>query len=355
MSNSASILNSFAQITHRSIGNDSFQKWFTKIGWKVYVEIAVSKDSSTLKEIEILFSVLFTDKSNDLDNVLQNLRQKLGNHEDFEKFLNTFFYTTLIFYTKSFDNHPDGWEKTADLVNAFRRLISYCSSKENDPIFIFEDAMINTMEEIRSSKSSFSVFNTYLGVPIQYPATVLHTDNQSIIIRTKPIQILASLFQKGIYVLKNELLDYDVFASTKIVNIQGERCLRLYNFNPLNASFSHRQQVRVQTQSPFSVLLSIGNITYNCSTYDISLKGAAITYHEMIDITPNQEVFLTLPPQITSTSVKIKGKFLLRSAYENGFKYHFKLYPSLAQENLISYYISTREQQIIQILRRKAQ
>lgn len=355
MNDISAILASFRRIPHRSIGNDTFRKWFTKIGWKVYSDLATSIDRSALKDIELLFITLFSNRSDDLDGVIQLIRQKLGNHNDFEKFLNTLLYQTLIYYTKSFENNPEGWNILSDIISAFQKLILYCSDKENDPVYVFEDVMINAMEEMRSSKTLFPVLNTYFGVPIQFPATVVHTDDNSIIIKTKPIQIIAALIQKGIYILKNDWIDNDVFASVKVVNVQGERCLRLYNFNPLRTSFFQRQQVRVQTQAPFSVQVSFGNTIHSCSAHDISLKGSALTHHELIEIAPDQDVILIFPPQITSTAMRIKAKFVLRSSYESGYKYHFKLYPTLAQENLISYYISAREQQIIQSLRRKSQ
>lgn len=355
MTNTQNILSQFRRIPHRSVGNDTFREWFTKIAWKVYSETTSSIEKSTLKDIELFFNTLFTNKSNDLDEVILLMRKKLRNHSDFEKFLNTLLYQILIYYIKSFDNHPDGWKILSDFIEASQEISAYCSQKENESIVAFDDIFINTMETLRTSKEAFNVLNTYLGVPIQYPASVIHTENDSIIIRTHPIQIISAIIQKGIYIVKNDRIQNDIFASVKVVNIQGQRYLRLYNFNPLRSSLSHRQHIRVQTPAPYTIQLTYGTAVQNCNAHDLSLKGVALVHNEIINISEDQEVILTLPTQITSTAIRLKAKFIFRSSYENRYKYHFKIYPTLSQENLISRYISAREQQIIQSLRHKAQ
>jgi hypothetical protein len=48
---------------------------------------------------------------------------------------------------------------------------------------------------------------------------------------------------------------------------------------------------------------------------------------------------------------EVQGQLVFKSAYEGGYKYHFKITPMLQQEAELSKYIAKREQEIIKQLR----
>lgn len=216
---------------------------------------------------------------------------------------------------------------------------------------VFEDALIHIFEELRQMNKTITVLNTFLGVPIEYKAKIIHTDADSIVIQTNPIQRSAAIAQKGIYLLKNNEYRNDIYASVNPIEIDGKDYLRLTRFDQLESSLFHRQSLRVQPQQayPFDVLYQ--SINYIFKVFDISIGGMAATSIIAYNFPLNVEMSILLPREIAGRISKVKGKFVYKSSYEKGYKYHFKIELTTQQEKEVSYYIRERETEIIKILR----
>ena len=347
-------INVFKSLVHPNFDANAFRSTFIKAAWKVYAEsekelVAQSRFQQLLGN---LYDWLFLEKKGDYATVFSDIRELFRNSEAVEHFFSDTFYIVLNYYIKSFYGNLGGWEKIILFSTAIERFITHASNRlDDESFFVFEDAFINALEKLRQRAQPITVLNTYYGVPIQYPAHILHTDIQSAIIRVHPLQETAAILQNGIYILKNGQLINDVYASVTPTFMDGERVLELKRFDQLQTSLFHRQSIRVHPPKPFSFTVQHPKLTLHCNLFDISIGGIAVTSKHAYSLPTLSEVSLVFPQEIMGNSLEFKGQLVYKSSYEGGYKYHFKIIPTLQQEGELSKYITKREQEIIKKLR----
>jgi hypothetical protein len=76
-----------------------------------------------------------------------------------------------------------------------------------------------------------------------------------------------------------------------------------------------------------------------------------VTSKQLYALSPFSEVILQFPSEIIGQSPAVKGELVFKSSYEGGYKYHFKIEPTLQQEGELTKYIKKREQELIKKLR----
>lgn len=344
----------FHSLSHPNFDIQAFRLIFIKAAWKAYTDIVKQPVSQSHFQnlLNPLFLSLFVDKDREIENDIHEIRDLFSELEDIELFFSDTFYIVLNHYIKSFYGTIGGWEKIIALTSAIENFIAHIAKRLGDEsFFIFEDALINALELLRQRSDGITVLNTYYGVPIQYPAQILHTDKQSVIIRAHPLQETAAILQNGIYLLKNDHIMHDVFASVNPIILNGERVLKLSRFDQLETSLFHRQSIRVQPQEPYLLTIVHSSITLRTQVYDISIGGIAVTSQHPYSLSLLNEVRLVFPLEIMPQSCEMDGRLVYKSAYEGGYKYHFKIFPTLQQEIDLSKYIARREQEIIKKLR----
>lgn len=347
-------INVFMSLFHPELDKNSFRVTFIKAAWKAYTDqvkepISQSQFQSIIVE---MYDWLFLDKKCDHVSILSRIRELFRNSEEVELFLSNTFYILLNHYIKSFYGHLGGWDKIIPFATAIERFITYVSNRlDDESFFIFEDALINAIEKLRQRAETITVLNTYYGVPIQYPAEILHTDPESVIIRVHPLQETAAILQNGIYLLKNSQFMNDIYASVNPVMIDGSRVLELTRFDQLENSLFHRQSVRVQPSQPIQFTIIERGVNIRCALYDLSIGGIAVTSKHAYPLAYKEEVNLIFPSEIIGSINEVSGELVFKSSYEGGYKYHFKISPTLQQESELGKYIARREQEIIKKLR----
>lgn len=347
-------INVFTSLFHPELDKNSFRVTFIKAAWKVYTDqvketISQSHFQSIIVE---MYDWLFLDKKCDHVSILSRIRELFRNSEEVELFLSNTFYILLNHYIKSFYGHLGGWDKIIPFATAIERFITYVSNRlDDESFFIFEDALINAIEKLRQRAETITVLNTYYGVPIQYPAEILHTDPESVLIRVHPLQETAAILQNGIYLLKNSQFMNDIYASVNPVMIDGSRVLELTRFDQLENSLFHRQSVRVQPSQPIQFTIMKRGVNIRCALYDISIGGIAVISKHAYPLAYKEEVNLIFPSDIIGSVTEVSGELVFKSSYEGGYKYHFKISPTLQQESELGKYIARREQEIIKKLR----
>lgn len=337
---------------HHNLDIPTFRELFVKAAWKTY-STTQSHSDNTIKEVFGEFcDILFTTEHHRLESIVTTIRSYFHTDDAFEQFIHNTFYTILNYYIKSFyTNRPDGWGKIAAFASTVEELVGYILNPHTDPVFNFEDTLIDIIETLRRQEKNLNVLNTYLGVPIQYPARIVHTDEESIIIETHPIQEKVALLQNSIYLLKTFDITTDVFASVVPVCINEKNYLRLYRFEQLQTSLFHRQNIRVRPFDPLNFTIVQHNENpIVCHAYDLSLGGVALTSLHSYEIM-SHNLMLDFPTEILGAHNKIKAKMVFKSSYESGYKYHFKIFPTLQQESELGKYVTRREQEIIKSLR----
>lgn len=347
-------INIFTSLFHPDLDKNAFKVIFVKAAWKAYADqvkepIAQSQFQKLISE---LYDWLFLDKKIDHVSILSRIRELFRNSEAVELFLSDTFYIVLNHYIKSFYGHLGGWDKIIPFATAIERFITYVSERlDDETFFIFEDALINVIEKLRLRAETIMVLNTYYGVPIQYPAEILHTDPESVIIRVHPLQETAALLQNGIYLLKNSQFMNDIYASVNPVIIEGTRVLELTRFDQLENSLFHRQSVRVQPAQPIQFSIIDRGLNVRCALYDLSIGGIAVTSKHAYPLAYKEDVMLMFPVEILGMVTEVSGELVFKSSFEGGYKYHFKISPTLQQESELGKYIARREQEIIKKLR----
>ncbi|MFY9143194.1 PilZ domain-containing protein [Sulfuricurvum sp.] len=350
--------NSFLAVFHSlenpNFDTQAFRLIFVKAAWKAYTGIVKQSISQSDFQnlLNPLFISLFVEKDAEIENNIHAIRDLFRDPEEIELFFSDTFYIVLNHYIKSFYGTIGGWDKIIALTSAIENFIAHVAKRFGDEsFFIFEDALINALELLRQRSETITVLNTYYGVPIQYPAQILHTDKQSVIIRVHPLQETAAILQNGIYLLKNDHIIHDVYASVIPMILNGERVLKLSRFDQLETSLFHRQSIRVQPQEPYLFTIVHSSITLRAQVYDISIGGIAVTSQHPYSLSLLNEVRLVFPSEIMPQSCDMEGRLVYKSGYEGGYKYHFKIFPTLQQEVDLSKYIARREQEIIKKLR----
>jgi len=347
-------LSVFKALSHTGFDSQTFRSVFIKAAWKSYTDSEQQPISqSRFQNIIVpLFNALFLDNQKEIDKVISEIRELLVEQEKIERFLSDTFYIVLNYYIKSFYGLTGGWEKIAPFASAIERFIAYVAQRfENESFFLFEDALINTLEMLRKNSESIMVLNTYYGVPIEYPAQILHTDTNSVVLNVHPLQETAALLQNGIYVLQNNHFKNDIYASVNPVIIEGKRFLELSRFDELETSLFHRQSIRVHPYQPYQFTIIHPSLTLQAQAYDISIGGIAVTSKQFYSLSPFIDVVLIFPSEIMGQKSEVKGQLVFKSAYEGGYKYHFQITPTISQEAELSKYIARREQEIIKKLR----
>ena len=349
-------INVFTSLFHPELDKNSFRVTFIKAAWKAYTDqvkepISQSQFQSIIVE---MFNWLFLDKKCDHASILSRIRELFRNSEEVELFLSDTFYILLNHYIKSFYGHLGGWDKIIPFATAIERFITYVSNRlDDESFFIFEDALINALEKVRKRSETIMVLNTYYGVPIQYPAQILHTEPDSVILRVHPLQETAALLQNGIYLLQKGELIYDVYASVSPIMVEGSRALELSRFDQLETSLFHRQSVRVQPAMALEFGVIDQKSRFKCHLYDISIGGIALISKHKYLLNNAQDIKLVFPKEIVSNGTEVLGRLVFKSSFEGGYKYHFKLEPTLQQEDELSRYITHREQELIKKLRQE--
>jgi hypothetical protein len=347
-------INVFKSLVHPNFDTNQFRQTFIKAAWKVYAEREQELVSQNRFQqlIGNLYDWLFLEKKGDYGTVLSDVRDLFRNSEAVELFFSDTFYIVLNYYIKSFYGNLGGWDKIILFSTAIEKFITHASNRlDDESFFIFEDILINALEKLRQHAQPITVLNTYYGVPIQYPAHILHTDIQSVIIRVHPLQETAAILQNGIYLLKNTQLINDVYASVNPKIVDGERVLELKRFDQLETSLFHRQSIRVQPAEPLLFTINHPSLSFRCHLYDLSIGGIAVTSPHPYSLAISNKVTLTFPIDILGVLVEVAGQIVYKSSYEEGYKYHFKIEPTLQQEGELSKYIKKREQEIIKKLR----
>lgn len=347
-------LNVFNSLSHPHFDLKSFRPIFIKAAWKAYNDIEHEPISQSRFQnlMGPLFDALFLEKNQEVEHTLHDIRELLVDQNRVEHFFSNTFYIVLNQYIKSFYGNIGGWEKIVPFTSAIEQFIAYVAERvEDKSFFVFEDVLINTLEMLRQQSQSITVLNTYYGVPIQYPAQIVHTDAKSIILRVHPLQETAALLQNGIYLIKNNHFANDIYASVNPIILKGERLLELSRFDNLETSLFHRQSIRVYPHQPYTFTIIYPSFTLQTYAYDISIGGIAVTSKHFYSLPPFVDAILLFPSEIMGQTCKVQGQLVFKSAYEGGYKYHFKITTTLQQETDLGKYIAKREQEIIKKLR----
>ncbi|MEA3523152.1 MAG: PilZ domain-containing protein [Campylobacterota bacterium] len=360
--NDFNFLTIFSNISHAyfqiKLHDDIFHKAFTQTAKKEFAQddhdISISYINNLSQD---LFEALFLKKQKNLRMTISEIQSLIRTPYTLESFLSNYFYIVLNEYIKSFYNHRLGWKRISRFSAAIEDFIDWCQTLEHqneENLFYLtpEDRIVANLEDIRKKKVKINVLNTYQGVPIQYKASVVHTAENCVYLKTHPIQEAAARDQKGIYILGTGSIEYDIYAQIKLVKYKGHTLLELRSFNILKESLSQRQGVRVQPKESIALTLLHAKRSFKVHLFDISLGGLAIITSQKVDIPEFTPIQIRISELLFGKTITINATFVQTSKFEENKKLHFKLNLKSSQETLLSRYIAKRQNEIIQTLKK---
>ncbi len=347
----------FTNISHEYFQIDLHQKSINKAFLQVAKKMLLSDELESKILSNTLYKALFFDEEHNLRTLLSQIHHHLKEPYTLENFLSNYFYIILNHYVKSFYGHRLGWKRISRFSSAIENFIDWSQTidyriEDESNLLSPEEQAIANLEIIREKKVKITVLNTYRGVPIQYKASVVHTTQNSVFLKTHPIQEAAAKEQGAIYILGNAPLEYDLFAQTKPVRYKGHILLELKEFNILKNSLFQRQSIRVQPKLQVQLQLQYDKLNYKVQLFDISLGGLAIITTQRLAIEKYASLKIKIPDTLFGKEASFNATLIQSSRFEESEKYHFNLNLTTSQETLLSRYITKQQNEIIQDLKR---
>jgi hypothetical protein len=345
----------FRDLSHAHFNIYTFRPIFMRAAWKAYRDSEcdhILSDKFQLL-IEPLFDSLFTESEESIGGIMIDIIDLFKNIQQAEQFLHNTFHIVFNIYVKSFYGMSGGWHKIIPFAKAIEHFITHILDLygEDKSALLFQYNTIESLRELQQQNKSIIVLNTYCGVPIQYEAQIIQIDAESILIKAHPLQETAAVLENKIYLLKNEQLLYDAYATVIPTYVNGERLLKLSRFNQSKTSLFQRQSIRVHPSRSFILEVIHNAVHLKFKLHDISLGGVATISKYTHIIGSNTEATLHFPEEMMGQIQGVKGNLISSSSHQEGQRYHFKIKSTRQQEFYLGKYIAKRQQEIIKKLR----
>jgi len=332
-----------------------FEKAALSVAKKLNLEI--SKDllgfSCMLYESLFLHHSLFWQKA------VINFAKK-NSKEKTEKFLSMTFYIFLNKISKFLYDNKLSWNLMRETYKAMDQTISYLNSEtitereeketqNNNKIrTLTPSALVEVFKKALQKDPILKLYNTYKGIPIEKSAKLIAVENGTPIIKPHPLQEAAAMYQKKIFIRKNNSLPYDMEAKFEIVNYHRERVFKIKNIKRKN--LINRKYLRIKPQEPLFAQVDLFPKNQIMKVDDISLGGLSLVKESRSLFSFPKEVVIHLP--ITpKRALEVYAHLIKVTKMENGFKYHFDIEQDKNNENILSEFIAKNQLQIIQELK----
>jgi len=311
---------------------------------KSYPQIEIQKEIIN-RFYESLFIEPYLNKGN-LSYVTEFLNYLQEKHINIEILNKTFLflvnqYIKYIFPTSNIEN-----------LKTFVLLLDFYAENLKNRVEItnIDNSLPKEIYKIFKNRQTIYVFGVYKGIPISHPSKILAISKKekSIKVNANNYQIIASKFQKEIYILepKTNLTLKALVIDTDPV----KKILTLVNLEKVKRSMAKRNYLRVQPKEEIKAYI-INKEVYEGIIYDISIKGISILSKKLpLEINQFINVKFTLPIKKELYEFYIMAQLRSISSYNEKIRYHFYFEPNKKEEILLEKYIKAREKEIIREL-----
>jgi hypothetical protein len=296
-----------------------------------------------------LYEYLFINKNFEKITIntstLNELKEANVNLEDIFNKLFLILANSFIKHVLKEKNSIHELKKMSSLLEFY---IDYISYYIKEPIAINSKLPKEIKEYFITNKKVY-IFNVYKGVPIAN-STTIHTLNEekgTIEVSANYYQIVASKFQKEIYILEpNSNKTFKAFIQKAYPQ---RKTLELFNIEKVTRKTPKRNYIRVQPKEDIIATIKTQNGAYETIIYDISLKGCALLSNKKIPIEIGDFVKLSFTLNENTFNLEAELKSITK-LNKNSYRYHFYFEPNPKEETLIEKYITTREKEIVKEL-----
>ncbi len=349
----------FTLIEHQKFSAKSYRQQFVKSFLELsshYTKPSFNR-SAKLKVAATLYDKFFLHKKVDISSELQLLHRYKKPQANLEYLLSDLFFRFLSDYTHALISRTSDWKHLNSIIEAIDHFLKECrhitpdlsdESHESDGV-IPDDMAISFLERQRRASKKIRVLNTYHGIPVEFAAKIVHTSANKVLIKAHALQDIAATYQGGIYILCEQEFGHDLFAKVVPRVIKGHDLLDLSQFDKLTSGIHKRQTVRVAPVSKTTVLIN----NYSVSLFDISLGGVSVVSSRDLKLELYEHITLKIPDTLCGNILLLEGDLIHVSKFEDGYKYHFQLDITPAQESDLGKYIYKRQNEIIGELKEK--
>jgi len=204
------------------------------------------------------------------------------------------------------------------------------------------------LEKIYSKKLNLILFGVYKGIPISNKTKIIkiHKNKNLIEVKANHYQIIASKFQKDIYLLDSNT-NKTFKAYVKDI-IAYKSILLLSDIKEIKRESLKRNYIRVQPKSTLYATISINQKVHTGKIYDLSIKGISIISEKELNLNINETVLIKFKlPTNDKFLFNFTAELRSISYFDNFYRYHFYFEPTPSEEEKLEKYITKREKEII--------
>lgn len=274
-------------------------------------------------------------------------------YSDFENLLETIHIGVTDFVPK-----PINMEL---LKSALMKGIDYLLRKEESMVMDdldidYDNDILNALVNIKKLGNEIQLVNHYRGVPIIHNGTIKKLDNDFVIISTLQIQRLAMQYEQ-MTTIASDFFSGEIEADFKSANDMTSDVV-LTNLRFVEISVRKRENVRVEIDKNFYMVLHKDKQNFTAKVIDISVKSAHVKIDSGMKIDEGEELLIVLKFQYTqktmyhefkhSDSIKCKAKVLRKNIVNNDMYLVVIFEMSKHEEQILSKFIYHREIELIE-------
>ena len=316
---------------------------FSELIKKSYPQIEIQQEIIDKFYESLFIKPYLKGNLSDIIEFLNYLQQK---HIDIEIINKAFLFLTNQYIKYIFSTSNIEKLKTLVLLLDF-----YVENlKSHIEIINIDNSLPKEIYKIFKNQQTIYVFGVYKGIPISHPSKILaiNKKEKSIKVNANNYQIIASKFQKEIYILEPKT---NLTLKALVIDIDPiKKILTLVNLEKVKRSITKRNYLRVQPKEEIKAYI-IDKEIYEGIIYDISIKGISILSKKLpLEINQFINVKFTLPIKKELYEFYIMSQLRSISSYNGKIRYHFYFEPNKKEEILLEKYVKAREKEIIREL-----
>ena len=318
---------------------------FLQILKRNYPQIVLTKKTKSL--ISSFYESLFINPALKTGNFIPLIKMKqfLMEERINEKILNKTFLLLSNHYIKYIFSSSE-LEKLKTLIILLDFYVQFINSHiKEEPI---TSRIPSFIEKLYKSETSLILFGVYKGIPISNKTKIisLNKNNETIMVNANNYQLIASKFQKEIYLL--DIKTNKTFKAYVKDIIPYKKILVLSDIKEIKRSALKRNYIRVQPKEDIKAIISLNNHNFYGKIYDLSVKGVSIISEESLPININDIVNIKFKLFTNKETIfNFSSELRSISKYDNFYRYHFYFEPTPSEEGELEKYITRREKEII--------
>jgi len=251
----------------------------------------------------------------------------------------------------------------SDMAPKLSHATSICDMGFSDDILLsHNNKVIDIFSNMKNNQQSVVFLNFYKGVPISSKASVIDIDGENVTFKIDRLQEMAMKLEGEAFIVKNEYFSKHLKADILDSNFQTNTVI-LTNFIYLfNRPAVQREYTRVYPDITTNVYLHhVDNLQTSGRLQDLSMSGLGVVSNENHGVNIGSKILIAFELNSSSVSpssdqkIEVQGEVINIIEQNDSFCYCVRIFPDYAMGTKISHYITLREKEILEDLKRELQ